>query len=126
MNKAILTILIIAFSITAAYSQRFGIGGVHRAGTSPVMKQQVKEKLKSELNLTDDQANAVVVIQQDYELKARAVRIDTKTTKAQKKEKLQPLDEERREKLKKYLTDEQIEKLDEFSKDAQRSKARQA
>ncbi len=77
MKKAFLTTLIIILGITTSFSQRFTIGGVHRGGTSPVNKQKLVVKLKSELKLTDDQANAVVVIQQDYQLKSRSVKIDT-------------------------------------------------
>lgn len=117
MKKAFITSLIIILASTASFSQTFGIGGVHRGGTSPVMKQRMKEKLKSELQLTDDQANAVVVIQQDYELKARAVKIDTNTSDEEKKEKLQPIEEERKQKLKKILSDEQINKIDRLTKD---------
>ncbi|GEO09842.1 hypothetical protein [Segetibacter aerophilus] len=85
MKKAFLTLLIVAFCACASFAQKFTIGGVHRGGTSPVDKQKLAEKLKSELKLTDDEANAVVVIQQDYQLKSRSVKIDTQTTDKEKK-----------------------------------------
>lgn len=120
MKKILLTSVIILACACTSFSQKFGIGGVHRGGTSPVNKQRMAEKLKTEFQLTDDQANAVVVIQQDYQLKARSVKIDTKTSEQEKKEKLQPIEAERNEKLKKFLTDEQISKVNEVTKQTNR------
>ena len=120
MKKAFLTAIIILVCASSSFSQRFGTGGVHRGGTRPVNKEVMVEKLKSELHLTDDQANAVVVIQRDFQLKARSVKIDNKTSDKEKKEKLQPIVEERNEKLKKILTEEQISKIDEITKEANR------
>ncbi|MDQ6813629.1 MAG: hypothetical protein M3040_07835 [Bacteroidota bacterium] len=114
-TSLILTIFILCSS--ASFSQRFAIGGVHRGGTSPVDRQRMVEKLKSELKLTDDQANAVVVIQQDYQLKARSVKMDSQTTEQEKKEKLLPIEEERNQKLKKILNDEQINRIDEVTRE---------
>ena len=126
MKKILLTLLIVALGATASFSQTFGIGGVHRGGTSPIMKQRMKDKLKSELKLTDDQANSVTVIQQDYELKARAVKIDTKTSDKEKAALLVPIEEERKEALKKILSDEQMNKLDEFIRNGNTRRQRQA
>ena len=122
MKKVILTTIVIVLCASASFSQKFTIGGVHRGGTSPVNKQKLAERLKSEFKLTDDQANTVVTIQQDYQLKTRAVKIDTQTSDKEKKEKLQPIVEERNQKLKKFLTDEQIEKVDEVIKEANRTR----
>jgi hypothetical protein len=116
MKKFFLTALIIIISVAASFSQEFGVGGVHRGGTSPVMKKRMKERIKTELKLTDDQVNTISVIQQDYQLKARAVKIDTKTSDDEKKALLKPIEEERKQKLKAVLSDEQISKLDEFTK----------
>lgn len=124
MKKSILTALIIILSVSASFSQRFGVGGVHRGGTSPVMTQRMKEKIKTEFKLTDDQANTVTVIQHDYELKSRAVKIDTKTSKEEKDALLKPIQEERNQKLKAILSDEQINKLDELSKDLRKTRGR--
>jgi Spy/CpxP family protein refolding chaperone len=123
MKKTFLTVLIIIISVAASFSQEFGVGGVHRGGTSPVMKQRMKERLKAELKLTDDQVNTISVIQQDYQLKARAVKIDTKTSDDEKNALLKPVEEERRQKLKAILSDEQITKLDEFMKNRRNMRA---
>ncbi|MCW3081297.1 hypothetical protein [Segetibacter sp.] len=117
MKRTILIALISVLCTSASLAQKFTIGGVHRGGTSPVNKQKMVERLKSELKLTDDEANTVVVIQQNYQLKSRSVKIDTQTTDKEKQEKLQPLEEERNQKLKKILTDEQIIKVDEITKE---------
>lgn len=116
MKKTILTAVIVIVCAAASFAQQSGVGGVHRGGTSPVMQKRMKERIKEELKLTDDQVNAVSVIQQDYTLKARAIKIDTKTTDTEKQALLKPVEEERRQKLKVVLTDEQIDKLDEFSR----------
>lgn len=122
MKKALLTTIIIILSVSASSAQKFVIGGVHRGGTSPVVKQKMVEKLKSEFNLNDDQANSVVLLQRDYKLKARSVKIATQTTEKEKKEKLQPIIEERNQKLKKYLNDEQIARIDEITQEVNRSR----
>lgn len=116
MKKIILAAFVVVMSVAISNAQEFGVGGVHRGGTSPVMKQRMKERIKQELKLTEDQLNAVVTIQQDYKLKARAVNIDTKTSDQEKKDLIKPIEEERRQKLKAVLTDEQITQLDEFTK----------
>jgi Skp family chaperone for outer membrane proteins len=117
MKKILFTALLFTLCASASFSQKFSIGGVHRGGTSPVNKQKLADRFKSEFKLTDDQANTLVTIQQDYQLKSRAIKIDTKTTNKEKKEKLQPIEEERNEKLKKFLTEEQINKVDEVTKE---------
>jgi hypothetical protein len=124
MKKSFLTAFIILSSIASSYAQEFGVGGVHRGGTSTVMKQKMKEKLKAELKLTDDQVNAVTVINQDYLLKARAVKIDTKTTDEQKSDFLKPIEEERKQKLQKILSDEQIIQLEAFFNNSGKPKER--
>ena len=127
MKKIVVTLVMLIFFAAASFAQEFGTGGVHRGGTSPVMKQRMKERLKTELKLTEDQANAVTVIQQDYVLKARSVKMDTNTSDEEKLEKLKPIEEERHDKLKKILNDEQINKLDEFTKEkGKMSRQRQA
>jgi hypothetical protein len=123
MKKLILTLLIVVFTVAASFSQEFGVGGVHRGGTSPEMKQKMKERLKTELKLTDDQASAVAVVQQDYQLKMRAVKIDTNTSDDDKKTKLEALETERRQKLKATLSDEQINKLDAFTQGMKKARA---
>lgn len=122
MKKTFLIAFIIVLCASASFAQKFTIGGVHRGGTSPVNKQKMVEKLKSEFKLTNDQANTVVTIQQDYQLKARSIKIDTQTTDKEKKEKLQPVTEERNQRLKKILTDEQINKIDEVTKEVNKSR----
>lgn len=123
MKKFFLTAFIIIISVAASFSQEFGVGGVHRGGTSPVMKQRMKERIKTELKLTDDQVNTISVIQQDYQLKTRAVKIDTKTTDEEKSGLLKPIEEERRQKLKAVLSDEQINKLDALIKNRRNMRA---
>lgn len=125
MRKAYLLILLIALSTSASFAQRFTRGGVHRGGTSPVSKQKMVDKLKAELRLTDDQANAVVVIQQDYQLKSRSIKISTLTTDKEKSEKLLPLEQERIEKLKKIIKEEQIDKVDEITKEVDSTRGKQ-
>lgn len=125
MKKAFLLILIIAISVTGSFAQKFTRGGVHRGGTSPVNKQKMADRLKAELKLTDDQANAVVVILQDYQLKSRSIKISTLTTEKEKEEKLQPLEEERIQKLKKIIKDEQIGKVDDIMKEVESTRGQQ-
>ncbi len=114
MKKAFLTSLIIIASLSASFAQEAGSGGLHRGGTSPEMKQRMKQRLKDELKLTDDQADAVAVVQQDYQLKARSIKMDSNASDADKKTQLKALEDDRKQKLKATLSDDQITKLDAF------------
>lgn len=123
MKKIVLTSFMIVFFAAASFAQQFGVGGVHRGGTSPEMKQKMKERLKTELKLTDDQVNTVSVLMQDYQLKSRSIKMDTNTSDADKKTKLKALNEERKQKLKETLSDEQINKLDAITKQGRKRRA---
>ena len=122
MKTIVLSSLIILFSISSSFSQEFGVGGVRRGGTSPNFKQKMKEKLKADLKLTDDQAGTATVVQQNYEFKMRAIKIDTKLSDEERSSKLKALEEERRQNLKATLSDEQIDKLDAISLEVRKAR----
>lgn len=75
------------------------------------------ERLTSELKLTDEEANSVVTIQQDYQLKARSIKVDSQTSDKEKQEKLEPPEEEKTKKLRKIINEEQVIKVEEIIKD---------
>lgn len=112
MKKLILLLLLASLSITATWSQETASGGFRRAGTNLHIKGMHKKQLKDTLGLTTEQANQVDAIQQDFKLKMRAVKLDTKLTDAGKNSRLAILKKERMDKLRGVISKEQIAKLD--------------
>ena len=81
MKKTVLLLLVV-FSIGFSHAQVNGTGGVRRGGTSMDMRSKMKDRLKTELALSDTETDSVVAIQQSYQYKIRAVKMDTKLDKS--------------------------------------------
>jgi Spy/CpxP family protein refolding chaperone len=74
------------------------------------------EHMKKELNLTDDQVNALKKNHEEMGQKFKAVRDDKSLTEDQKKVELKKFKEQQHESLKSILTEEQLQKLDQQKK----------
>jgi Spy/CpxP family protein refolding chaperone len=81
------------------------------------MQAQRMEKMKKDLVLTDDQSSRLRSINESYRSKFQTLKKNEALNQRVKKEQMQALKEQRREELKKVLTQEQIRKLDEMKKD---------
>lgn len=115
--------LILAFSIlcltTNAFTQetQSNTGGLRRGGGgagNPRVKEVLKQKLISELNLTEVQADSVAAIQMDAQKNMRALKMESSLSPEDKENKLAEMKDARNKKLKALLTDEQIVKLQEM------------
>lgn len=115
MKKIILSLVIVltAYSLQA---QKVAVGGFRRAGTNAQIKAMHKKELKDTLGLTDAQADKVDAIQQNYKLKIRAVKIDTKLADADRQSKVTQLNDERKAELAKVISQDQIAKMDGMKK----------
>ena len=78
------------------------------------MQEMMKERLKTDLKLTDVQIDTVFNVQRDFQMKSRDVRLSNNLSEADKAVKMKQLDEERKTKLKTTLNDDQFKKLEEF------------
>ena len=78
------------------------------------MQEMMKERLKTDLKLTDAQIDTVFIVQRDFQMKSRDVRMSESISADDKKNKMLQLNEERKTKLKTTLNDEQFKKLEEF------------
>ncbi|HNE92913.1 MAG TPA: hypothetical protein PKZ66_02225, partial [Chitinophagaceae bacterium] len=73
-------------------------------------EEMVLEKMKENLNLSDDQVTKIKTINETYAKKAQAVRNDKNLSQEQKKQALLAIAKERKEAIGNTLTTEQKEK----------------
>ena len=112
MKKIILSLAIVIVTAMGANAQTKGSGGFRRAGTNAQTKAMQKQQIKADLNVTGDQAKNVDAIQQNYQLKMRAVKMDTQLTQADRKAKLSELQAQRKQELSAVISAQQIARLD--------------
>ena len=79
--------------------------------------QAMKQRLKDSLQLTDVQADSVVAITAEFQPQLKSIMKDQSLSKDQKKAKLKPVKKEMVARLKTFLTNEQIQKVEEMEKD---------
>ena len=70
-----------------------------------------KQTLMDSLKISDVTADSVIAIRTQSMSQIRTIMSDDKLTQEEKKEKAKPIAQETKVKLKKFLTEEQIEKL---------------
>jgi Spy/CpxP family protein refolding chaperone len=75
------------------------------------------EKMKTQLNLTDDQVGKLKASHEAFAAKAKDIRNNSTLTQDQKKEQFKDLAKQQREETKSILTKEQIQKMQELHKD---------
>ena len=112
MKKALFIGLLLLMITTCVEAQNTVSGGFRRAGTNAQTKAMHTQQLQDSLGLNSDQAKKVDAIQQDFMLKMRAVKLDTQLSDTARKSRLQELQKERKEKLKKVITEQQLAKMD--------------
>lgn len=74
------------------------------------MKQMQKQLLKDSLQLTDEKADKVIAVQDEFRPKQREIFMDQSLDKDAKAAKLKELREEEKKKLKNVLTEEELAK----------------
>ena len=125
MKKLFLALSIMLMT-TFAFSQdsksSTGLGrGADGAG-NPRMKEALKQKLISELKLTDAQADSVTVIQMESQRKMRELRMESSLSPEDKESKQTEIKAVRNKKLKAILTEEQIGKLQEMMENMRKNR----
>jgi Spy/CpxP family protein refolding chaperone len=75
-----------------------------------IRQEKMLEKMKTNLNLSDDQVAKIKSIHENYATKAKAIREDKNLSAEQKKDQLATLAKERKEAVNNVLTPEQKEK----------------
>ncbi len=71
-----------------------------------------KDALKNDLNLSADQQEKMKELHEEFQTKAKAIRNNADLTQDQKKSQMQDLMKTRKEKMKAFLTAEQLEKME--------------
>src|ERR1051325_8125148 len=103
MKKIILSICFLFAAVTFVSAQ-------HAAER----KAQIKQGLKEEVKLTDDQVASVMAIEDDYRPKAKAIRTDATLSDDDKKAKSKALAEEKRSKIEAVVGKETTQKVEAF------------
>ena len=81
-----------------------------------------RKKMMEELKLTKLQAKQFKEVNQEFAPKVKALRADSTLGKMQKRKQLMDLANQRDEKLKAFLTPEQMDKMHEFQKEQMKNK----
>lgn len=81
-----------------------------------------RKKMKTELGLTKKQAAQFKEVNQEFAPKVKALRADSTMGKMQKRKQLMDLAKQRDEKLKAFLTPEQMDKMHELQKDQMKNR----
>lgn len=76
-----------------------------------------KQELMDSLKVSDAVADSVIAVRTESMTQMRSVMSDQSLTQDQKKEKMQPLRQDMKTKLKKFLTDEQLQKMQQMDMD---------
>ena len=78
------------------------------------------EKMKSQLNLSDDQVSKMKEKREAQKAAAKSIKEDAKLSSTEKAEKLKELKEQNKAAFKEILTEEQLQKMKEWKKDKSR------
>lgn len=108
MKKIIIAVFILAATAGTAMAQP----GNGKGGEK--MREMMREKIKTELQLTDAQTDSVQAVQHDFQLKTRSLRMDSNLSTDEQKEKMKELNQQRKARLKSILSEEQVTKLEEM------------
>ncbi len=103
--KKILVVLALGFSLVSITASAQNSNGANR-------REMMKQRLKDSLQLTDVQADSVASVQQNFQPRMREVMMNQGLDQAAKKSQIDAIVQERRTRLKSFLTDDQITKLE--------------
>jgi hypothetical protein len=112
MKNMIALALITMFFSNLSVAQDVIVGGYRRAGTNEQIKAMHTDKLKDSLGLTTEQAKKVDAIEQDYNLRIRAVKMDTRLSDSAKNAAIRPLEIEKKGNLLEAINEKQLAKLE--------------
>lgn len=118
MKRLILAICFIVAGATFAQAQ----DGAPRPGGGERMREMMKQRLKEGLQFTDVQVDSVMAVQTGFQTESRTVRMDQNLSDEQKAAKMKELDTARKARLKSFLTDAEITRLDAFYEEMRRSR----
>jgi len=79
--------------------------------------QEMKQRIKDSLQLTDAQVDSVEAIRAEFQPQIKSIMKDQSLSKDQKKQKIKPIKKQMVARLKTFLTNDQIQKLEEMEKD---------
>lgn len=125
MKKLFLALSILLMTTFAFSQDSKSSTGLRRGGggaDNPRMKEAIKQKLMSELKLTDVQADSVTVIQMESQKNMRELRKESSLSPEDKENKLTEMKAARNKKLKAILTEEQIGKLQEMMENMRKNR----
>ena len=94
-----------------------------RKAKHEMMAAQRMEKMKTWLNLTDEQVAKIKAERSAIHSQVIAIRENEKLSQVEKKEQIMALKEQHKGSIKKYLTPEQISKMEELKKNRMEKKA---
>jgi hypothetical protein len=83
-------------------------------GGAAKKKEEIKQGLKSEAKLTDDQIESVMVIEQQFRPKIKAIKADQTLNEKAKKEKMSGVGVEKKEKLESVLGKDVAKRVEAF------------
>jgi hypothetical protein len=120
MKRIILTAAIVLVSSTVLLAQP-------PEGRGAQMLEVLKQRLVSDVKLTEVKADSVAAIQREFQPKQRAIRMDQNLTDDEKKGKVKLLMDERKKRwLAAGLTAEEVKKVDEMFANMQRNMQQRA
>ena len=95
---------------------------IQRAGDERGMKAERMQKMKAELNLTDEQAAKMKAQHEAMKAQVDAIKADNSLSDAAKKEKLKALHKSSKEQMKSVLTADQQKKMKEMHKEGKKDR----
>jgi hypothetical protein len=79
--------------------------------------EQMKQRIKDSLNLTDAQADSVEAITAEFQPRIKSIMKDQSLSQDEKKQKVKPIKKQMVARLKTFLTNDQIQRLGELEKE---------
>jgi Spy/CpxP family protein refolding chaperone len=118
LKKVLYTLL--ALTLLAGIKANAQRDTIRPAGDSKT--EGARKKMVAQLGLTKKQASQFKEVNKEFAPKIKALRADSATGKMQKRKQLMDLMKERDEKLKNFLTPEQMDKMHELQKEQMKNR----
>lgn len=115
LNKLLYAMLSLLLITGARANAQQGRDTLRPATTEKV--ENTRKKMVAELGLSKKQAAQFKEVNQEFAPKIKALRADSSTGKLQKRKQLMDIMKQRDEKLKTFLTPEQMDKMHDLQKD---------
>jgi len=98
-----LAVFIAVFSFSSLYAQR-----------DPARAAEMKQKMKTDLKLTDAQSDSISNIQQEFMPKRREIYMDQTLSQDEKKAKMQPINDQANKRIQAVLGDDLFKKYQDW------------